>query len=202
MTRRRLAAAFRVLSLLGLYAVAWLTLRYAPVRADAAPALSPEVALARLCVNEAGLTAYRWPDCAAIHAVIVWRQEHLPAYRGLDYLGALHRYSDRVTVDRRDRGRPWILRLWPGGEFGGVDWERTLAHAVDVFRGTIRAECYGRAVDEGPVLRTPMTWGRRDIRPADPEAELLDCGGGLNGFWSIPHYVRRWGDPCLGGPLR
>lgn len=194
MNRRRFFALARILILVVGYVLAWLTLRYAPVRADTRAQLTPEIALARLCVNEANLTAYRWPDCAAIHAVIRWRQEHLPAYQGLTYVGALHQYSHHVVVARGGRGRPWILHLWPGGEVGGVEWERTLQHAVDVYRGDIRAECYGQTADEAPVLRTPMTWGRRDIRPRDREAELLDCGGALNGFWSIPRYRRRWGD--------
>lgn len=155
--------------------------------------LGPALALARLCTNEAGLRAYVHDDCAAIHAVIAWRRAHVPAYRGDTYVEALHRYSRRAVVDRAGRGRPWIADLWPDAREpagfcrrcrwqgrGQVWWSRTLAHAAEVMRGGVTAQC------------TPHHWARSDVRPADPTAHPVDCGDTLNTFWVIPAYARRW----------
>lgn len=158
--------------------------------------LSRELALARLCVNESGLRAYLWGDCAAIHAVVEWRQHHVPAYRGDTYVEALHRYSGRATVDRRGRNRPWIAQLQPFGARpsaycarcrwrgrGELWWSRTFQHAREVLRGDVRAPC------------RPHSWARSDVRPPRRWRPVrVDCGRTLNTFWRIPAYAARWPD--------
>lgn len=183
--RQRLLALVALSSLLASAAVAQ----------PALVALSPELALARLCVNESGLRAYAYDDCAAIHAVIRFRQEHVPAYRGTSYVEALHRYSNGVVVHRPDRSRPWIADLWPQGHEpagycptcrwagrGERWWRLTQAHASAVYRGEVADRC----------SQEPHTWARRDVAPADSRAQALSCGLTINTFWSIPHYAARW----------
>ncbi len=156
-----------------------------------------ELALARLCVNESGLRAYRLDDCAAIHAVVTFRAEHI--YRS-SYVEALHRYSQGVTIEPSLR-RPWITDLWPDGRdpagwpahlpWTGRNarrWARTYQHAIDVFRGDIVAECRA-GLD--PV--TPHTWAADTVRPADLAAHVVDCGATVNTFWAVPRYTERWG---------
>lgn len=154
-------------------------------------AVGPVLALARLCVNESGMRAYAYDDCASIHAVIVFRAAYI--YR-TDYLTALHRYSHRVTLYRPGRNRPWIVQLWPHarqpalwrphrarwtGRYGRW-WRRTYMHARAVYRGEIGARC------------APHTWGSQRRRPSDRTAEQIDCGHTINRFWSVPSYARRW----------
>jgi len=182
----------RLLILAALLTLAWCTLRWAPVAAQ--DAITPVLALARLCVNEAGLGAYRRADCAAIDAVIRFRQEFLPAHRGDSYLETLHRCSRRAVIERGHRGRPWIVDLWPDGREparycrtcrwegrGARAWARTYRHAVAIRQGDIVPRC------------SPHAWARPDVRPADPTAVVADCGATANTFWIIPAYVERWG---------
>lgn len=170
------------------------------------PELEPELALARLCVNESGLRAYLHGDCAIIHAVITFRREHIPRYRGDSYVEALHRYSRGVTINRNGRGRPWIAHLWPDAREpddycptcrwegrGERQWLRSYEHAVSVYRGDIVAECYGEDEDGAPVLMQPHTWARVDVTPGDPTAIPIDCVETLNQAWVIPRYLHRWG---------
>lgn len=153
--------------------------------------VTPALALARLCVNEAGIRAYTTDDCAAIHAVIRFRAEYI--YH-TDYLTALHRYSNDATVDRTGRSRPWIAQLWPdmrepaswtpAARWAGRHdrwWLRSYRHALDVYRGDVRPRC------------APHTWARSDVQPADPAAERIDCGETRNVFWMVPRYRARWG---------
>lgn len=157
-------------------------------------ALTPELALARLCVNEAGLGAWRTDDCAAIDAVVRWRMEHLPAHRGDTYVEALHRCSRRAVIERGHRGRPWIVDLWPDGREparycptcrwagrGSRAWARTYRHAQAIRRGDVVPRC------------APHAWARSDVRPEDPTAVRIDCGATLNRFWRVPAYVERYG---------
>lgn len=167
--------------------------------------VTPVLALARLCVNEGGMRAYTHDDCAAIHAVLTFRREHVPAYRGLTYLEALHRYSRRAVVERGHRGRPWIVGLWPDAREParwparlrwasrhGRWWRETYAHAAAVLRGDEVTICYGVAEDGGPIVREPHGWARGDVRPADRSAQEIDCGRTRNTFWSVPAYRERW----------
>ena len=167
-------------------------------------ALTAALALARLCVNESGLRAYRRDDCAAISAVIDWRREHVPAYRGDTYVEALHRYSGRVVVERRGRGRPWIVDLWPDARepvaycptcswsrAGRREWRRTYQHASDVLNGDVRAACFS-AAEDAPIMLAPHTWARSDVHPAE-SAERIDCGDTINDFWIVHRYVARFG---------
>jgi hypothetical protein len=154
--------------------------------------VSPAVALARLCVNEAGTRAFAGDDCAAIYATIDFRSRRL--YRST-FLAGLHRYSHRVTIDRGGRGRAWIAQLTSDGA-RPLDfprslrwrtrhrewWLRTLDHARAILRGEVRASC------------APHGWARSDVRPADPSAHPIDCGSTVNVFWSVPAYAERWGD--------
>lgn len=168
---------------------------------------SAELALARLCVNEAGMRAYQGDDCAAIHTVIQFRADHI--YRS-SYLTALHRYSHGVTTAARSArgvGRPWVAELeadgraprsWAGSTRASWarssrHWLRTYAHAREIYRTDARAECYGTTRDGAPILTRPHTWTRSDVRPADTSAQALDCGSTRNVFWSVPRYARLWG---------
>jgi len=170
------------------------------------PELTPQLALARLCVNESGLRAHRYGDCAAIHAVIEWRRAHVPAYRGLTYVEALHYYSDGVVVDRTRTRRRWILDLWPDARpprdycetcrwtgRGDMQWIRTYVHAARVYRGEVSAECYGQTADGAPTLRAPHTWARSDVAPDEPSA-ALDCPDTVNTLYTVTRYLERWPD--------
>ena len=166
----------------------------APAHASNDTEVTDVIALARLCVNESGIQADRLDDCAAIHAVICFRRNHLPAYQGLSYVDALHRYSHSVTIDRERTNRPWIADLWPDARVpsgwrhdrarwtGRHDrwWLESYHHAAAVYRGEILAKCQ------------PHTWARSDVRPADPTARIIDCGNTINEFWAIPLYAELW----------
>ena len=216
----RAGRALRLLVLGALLALFWALLRWAPVSAQqeaSIASLTPVLALARLCVNEAGIAAYRRDDCAAIHEVITWRREHLPAYRGLSYVDAARRYShDKIT--RTDRRRGWIARLTPGldtrphghprhllwldrprrGERpqrtgARTHWRRTYQLALDVYRDEIGMRCELQPHDWGSERLDAASYERDN-----PTAIRLDCGRtcsrvDCNIFWHLPAYERRWG---------
>ena len=161
------------------------------VGADLPTPLTDELALARLCVNESGLRAYTFDDCIGIDAVIRFRAEHI--YR-TGYVEALHRYSRRAVVERRHRGRPWIVDLWPDRREpagycvtcrwdgrGAVEWARTYQHAVEIRRG------------EHASPWAVHTWAAPGVVPADETAQRVDIGDTINDFWSVPAYLARWG---------
>lgn len=144
------------------------------------------VALARLCINEAGTNR---DECAAIHATIVFRARYV--YRS-SYLIALHRYSRNATIDRTNRNRPWIAHLWPNAN-RPLHWPRNL-NWPDVHRPRwIAMLDLATALIDGREQAScePHGWARHDVRPADRTMHPIDCGDTRNVFWSLPAYVRR-----------
>jgi len=178
------------------------------------PELSASLALARLCVNESGLRAYTLGDCAAIHAVISFRAEHI--YHS-SYVDALHRYSHGMVASaaqRRQRtdARMWITQLhadlrepawWNpnaghwlprNGRSGDRRrWQLSLQHACDVYSGSVVAECYAAGTAERERLM-PHTWAAPRVR--HDHLTEIDCSGSsertVNVFWSVPRYAARW----------
>lgn len=149
-----------------------------------------EVALARVCTNEAGFT--RDGDCAAIHAALSHHARRL----GVTFEDFAKTYSDHAFNRGRTDGRRWIAWLEPSTarprfwsdramrwETGAALWIDRLAQARRIIAGAERHRCDG----------TPMHWGARygvDLDRAGRAIEAgrwraLDCGGTRNAFYSV-----------------
>ncbi len=157
----------------------------------AAPSYSPEaIALARVCVSEAGWTYSG--DCAAIHAVLSFHA----ARREMSFLQFARRYSERVFDRQRQDSRRWIAWLsptferprgWPARvlawERGAELWRERLDHAEGIIRGEVAPACD----------RTPHHWGARygiDRSRAERAIEegrwqVVDCGETRNAFYRV-----------------
>jgi hypothetical protein len=163
-----------------------------PVKTHASSATySPEaIALARVCVSEAGWTYDG--DCAAIHAVLRFHSIR----RDLSFLQFARRYSDRVFDRRRSDSRRWIAWLsptfeqprgWPRRvltwERGAELWRERLEHAEEIVRGEVEPECD----------RPPHHWGARygvDKSRAERAIEagrwrMANCGRTRNAFYHV-----------------
>lgn len=165
------------------------------------PRVDSQLALARVCASEIGLTGEP-SECAAIHDVLTRRAERSRA----SLLWMARAYSNRVfDRDRRD-ARAWVAHLrpdgrrpdgWPTvvtvrrrGEVRTVRYapwaayrERWLAlydAAGLIVQGEIRSQC------EAPVDH----WGARhgvDWERAQRAGwEEVDCGDTRNAFWRVP----------------
>jgi hypothetical protein len=122
--------------------------------------------------------------------------EKLPAYQGLDYVAALHMYSNRATVDREGRDRPWIAELVPSAEQPESWRSRRARWEGRHDRWWIRSYRHAGAILDGEIVTScsPHTWARSDVRPRDETAEIISCGNTRNVFWSVPAYEARWGE--------
>ncbi len=155
------------------------------------PTFSPEaIALARVCVSEAGWTYDG--DCAAIHAVLSFHAIR----RDMTFLEFARRYSERVFNRRRSDSRRWIAWLsptferprgWPGRvltwERGAELWRARLEHAEEIVRGEVSPSCD----------RTPHHWGARygvdrsRAQRAIDEGrwQVVNCGDTRNAFYRV-----------------
>ncbi len=158
--------------------------------AQTAPRLfrvTPQLALARVCASEAGLTVTA--DCAGIHRVI----ERGAARQELSYLSMIRAYSDRVFATDRSDARAWVAHLRPDGRQphswpANVSWDnyrdawRSLyAHAGELQRGERTAEC------------EPDHWGCRtcgdQLRAHRAGWVEVSCGETANAFWRVPDRI-------------
>lgn len=146
-----------------------------------------QLALARVCVSEAGWEAT--PECAAIHQVLADRARQME----ISYMAALCFYSTRTCDRGRRDPRRWIAWLspdlrrprgWPDGMLWSryrPRWRVMLKHAGAVLRNEVESPC------ETP----PHYWGMP--RGIDLERALqagwrrLECEGTRNAFWRVPH---------------
>lgn len=144
----------------------------------------PEVALARVCVKEAGFRSV--DDCAGIVAVL----ERVG--RG-DVVRGAAVYSPSIFDASRLRSRPWIAdlhadgrrpRLW--GRAGPweryrADWLAQVAHARELLaRSAARCEAHHWGDQYGDRARAERAgW------------EELDCGDTKNSFWRVPWWTDR-----------
>lgn len=186
--------------------------------------LTPTLALARTGAREAGTRAYLRDDTAAIHAVVSFRSEHIYRTDYLTGLmrvtngapartGAPRPWITQLMPSRqRPALFPGYLR-WEGRH--GLWWRRTYMQARDIMRGDIEHRCRVPGAPDD-VVAIPHSWGSEHdsirFRRENPDAIELDCGqtctldpdgsvrmtaDGLprcNRFFSLPRYVRRFGD--------
>lgn len=177
---RHLLSALSIAAILGVFA---LTLRTAGAQEQVRRL---DVALARVCVAEAGWNVAQTGECAAIYDVIETRAKARDVSPGR----ALFDYS-RNHFDASRSARPWVAGLderaeqpahWPTR----IDWTRyrprwllTLEHAAKVLRGEVPSPCIGRV----------GVWGGEmdDWRAERAGLERVECGPGVrNHFWRVP----------------
>jgi hypothetical protein len=165
------------------------------------PRVTPQLAMARICASEIGLTGSA-EECAAIHDVLSRRAERL----GMTFITMARAYSGRVFDPERSDPRAWIAHLrpdgrtptgWPtevrvrrGGETQVVRhapwgayrgrWLTLYEAAGQVVRGEIESPC------EGPVdhwgMRSGVDWERARRAGWDE----VNCGETRNAFWRVP----------------
>ncbi|MDQ3037746.1 MAG: hypothetical protein M3Y87_35460 [Myxococcota bacterium] len=165
------------------------------------PRVTPQLAMARICASEIGLTGSP-EECAAIHDVLSRRAER----QGMPFTWMARAYSSRVfDVDRSDP-RAWIAHLrpdgrapagWPsevrvrrGGETRVVRhapwgayrerWLTLYEAAGRVVRGEITSPCEGRVDHWG--MRSGIDWERARRAGWDE----VNCGETRNAFWRVP----------------
>jgi hypothetical protein len=170
-------------------------------RAQRAERITDQLALARVCASEAGLSGTP-EECAAIHDVLARKARRWDAR--LPW--AAQAYSSRVfDRDRRD-GRAWIAYLrpdgrepsnWPDvvtvrrrGETVSVRhapwgafrdrWLTLYEAAGRIVRGEIPSPC------AGPVDHWGMRHGIDFERAQRAGWTEVDCGQTRNAFWAIP----------------
>jgi hypothetical protein len=158
--------------------------------AFASPYSTDAIALARVCVSEAGWTYDG--DCPAIYEVLKFHAQH----RGISFVQFARAYSDRVFDRRRSDRRRWIAWLsptferprgWPSRvltwERGAELWRERLDHAEGIIRGDV----------EQPCQKTPHHWGARygvDRTRAERAIEegrweVVNCGHTRNAFYHV-----------------
>ncbi len=146
-----------------------------------------QLALARVCVSEAGWDAT--PECAAIHQVLEDRARVI----GFSYIAAVCSYSTRTCDRGRQDPRRWIAWLspsldepegWPRGMLWSRyrdRWRTMLDHAGAVLRGQVQSPC------EEPPHYWGMPRGIDLARAQEAGWERLSCPGARNAFWRVPH---------------
>jgi hypothetical protein len=151
-----------------------------------------QLALARICVSEAGFQV-KTNDCAAIYRVLKGRKNGGPLLR------IMRRYSTNAFDRSRTDRRRWVAWLnspghkpkgWPQrtkrdtphppwSSFRPL-WFDVYEHAGAILRGEV----------ESPCDKPPDHWGGRfgiDLRRARAAGwEEVDCGNTLNAFWRVP----------------
>lgn len=160
-----------------------------------APYTEHELALAQICVHEAGWNDAGERDCAAINAAITNRARNT----GRTWMAQAHAYATRVfDRERRDR-RAWVAWLRADGgrpthrypyseaqwsEGHRPKWMARLALARQILSGRITHQCDGE----------PEHWGGRHVRIDQRRAESairrgvwrrLDCGDTRNDFFAV-----------------
>lgn len=169
------------------------------VRADGQDAMSDETALMRLCASEATWRT-DMGDCDGIHAVLAFRRDHLPAYRGDSIARAAVRYSGR-RLTRGQMSRPWVVRLTPScarpaGWYRHLPWAGTHQHGCERLRERVREILRG---DRGWVIVGPVhDWGAPSIsdsyRARNPDARPARLSARtLNDFWELTRYTTAFG---------
>lgn len=173
--------------------------------------LTPELALARICVSEAGWEAT--DDCAAIHHVLLRGAEHRGGGRRA-YVSFASSYSHRLLTGDGQIQRPWLRQLdtsgsEPGlwgfrrmrdGSLSRVDcppWrayrERWMA-VLERARTLVRERRLDDADEWSPCDEEPHHWGC-PLPCVDHERATragwrqISCGNTVNEFWSTDNVV-------------
>lgn len=169
--------------------------------APRAPRISDQLALARVCASEVGLSGSP-EECAAIHEVLSQLADRWEA----SVAWAARTYSNRVfSPDRRDP-RAWVAGLRPDGR-RPANWpqrvhvrrdgvERVVQHAP---WAAFRDRWLGLYETAGRIVRReirsqcreqPHHWGMRhgvDLERAQRAGwREIDCGETRNAFWLVP----------------
>lgn len=181
----RLIAAACIAALAMLYASMLFDLAHAQERP------SFDVALARVCVAEAGWDVDDTGECAAIYDVILRRAK----VRDVSTVRALLDYSDAHFDEARPSRRPWVVGLTvratePRGWPRRLDWDRyrprwliVMQHAQKVIAGEVASPCVGRVDHWGGAMD--------DERARRAGLERVECGPAVrNHFWRIPRRDR------------
>jgi hypothetical protein len=95
----------------------------APAAGQRRVRLSPALALARICVSEAGWECWDTGDGVAIHEVLLRGAER----HAMTYSTFARTYSPRAVGDRPGRLRPWIGSLNEAGD-APFSWPRITTH--------------------------------------------------------------------------
>lgn len=142
-----------------------------------------DVALARVCIAEAGWRVMHTGECAAIYDVVRSRAKA----RGVSEERALFDYAANHFDEERS-SRPWVAQLtataerpdaWPPG----LAWPRyqrrwlwTIRHARKVLRGEVASPCIGPVDHWGGAMD--------DHRAERVGLERVRCDSGVrNHFW-------------------
>jgi hypothetical protein len=143
------------------------------------------VALARVCIAEAGWRAIDTGECAAIYAVARSRAER----RHVLIDRALREYAGEHFDATRERRR-WVIGLAAGGDEPSewpmrMAWSRyrarwldTIAHAYKVIRGEVALPCEGHVDHWGGAMDDWRAHRARLVR--------VRCAGLRNHFWRLP----------------
>jgi len=145
------------------------------------------LALARICVSEAGFTL-RTPDCELIYHVLRTRSQS-----GELELGTMRAYCTKSFNKARTDSHRWVAHLNRAGrepegwsEVTTVPWSRrreawlrVLEHTRDLIRAHPENPC-GDRLDH---------WGAKGFRKRRHLRNgwrIVDCGETLNEFWALP----------------
>lgn len=165
------------------------------------PRVDAQLALARVCASEIGLSGSP-EECAAIHDVLSRRAERWNS----SLTWAARAYSNRVFDAERSDTRAWVAHLRPdGGRPDGWPTRVTLRRrgearvvrhapwgayrdrwlalyeaAGRIVRGEIESPCAGRVDHWG--MRSGVDWERAQRAGW----EEVDCGDTRNAFWRVP----------------
>lgn len=177
---------------------------------QAGPRISPHLALARICVSEAGWTCFETGDGVAIHEVLL----RGALRHGMRYGTFAATYSPRATGVEASRLRPWIGSLREDGDTP-YSWPRIISRTRR--DGTVAVEPHPpwshyrdrwlavleRArevvrlslgdVDEWGVCAQPVhDWGGAMDRDRARRIGLIEieCGDTSNDFYARPSLAR------------
>lgn len=174
-----------VLAFAALYALAWCTIRWAPVAHASADERTIE-ALARVCTAEGGWRTAETGDCAAIAYLLRRRARRL----GTTTLRMARRYSSRHFDTTRTDRRAWIAGLTlaarrPRGWPRALPWARYRPRWLAIVEH-VRAITDGHVPDPCPAGQA-MHWGCEadDVRAHRAGWTRLDCGPTRNHFWAL-----------------
>ena len=184
-------------------------------------AITDASALHRLCASESSWRTTT-ADCDGVHAVLLFRMDHIRPYRDDTLAQAAARYS-RGRITRTTGGRPWIGALQPSCE-EPVGWsegrwlERFLTARPNrdpdrpvqrPWAGTQQERgcrrLYQRVLDimhgerDDVVLSPVHDWGAPSISDAyqadNPDARPARFADPTdNDFWELGRYTLRFGD--------
>lgn len=165
------------------------------------PRVDSQLALARVCASEIGLSGEPL-ECAAIHDVLTRRAERSRA----SMLWMARQYSNRVFDQQRRDARAWVAHLRPDGRRPD-GWPtvvtvrrrgevRTVRHAPwgayrdrwlalyeaagQIVEGEIQSQC------QEPVDHWGARYGIDWERAQRAGWQEVDCGETRNAFWRLP----------------